>query len=195
MIFQTRSKEIERWEVESGELISLMNPETGAMTSTSERVTYLASSPVLNGALAAVFNGRTLVSTTPDGVITTLIAHPFGVSSGQREEFYQADFTPDGRQLVVAAEIVALSKGPFDMVNERTVAAEAEVWDIAFHKVMRRCRDASPCYFSQVWQSADGKQVLVLRHPYSRAPLTAAERQGQQLQVSKGAMSLVLYNY
>jgi WD40 repeat protein len=183
--------EVERWDVASGRLVSFASLGAGLPVTSSSRVTCLGYAPA-GGRLAVVLGNRDVGVLETNGDFRMILDQRPGVATATQEEIYQAFFTPDGKELVLVAEILALGPGPFEHTNsEKTIGAEVQFWDVEARAMTRRLRASGLCYLSQAWVSSDGSRVMAVQGFYARAPNYPAERQASRLAPPRMAPAII----
>jgi hypothetical protein len=174
--------EVERWAAESGQVVGFLSLSPNNVGSSS-LVSSLNYAP--DGMrLVAVLNNRDVALVGTNGAVRRL-PNDWTYSPGKAvAEISNASFTPDGTELVLVAEILELSPGPFETPNQRPLRAEVQFWDVATGTMTRRLKTDGPAYFRQAWLSSDGRKLMAVQVTYDRVPRTAAERQGEHLRPS-----------
>lgn len=176
--------EVERWDVADGECRGFVTLQVPGLPPLQNPVAVLNYAPI-GGRLVAVLNGNQwdVTLAEPDGRWRTLLHQtPLGqMQTVPRRVINDAFFTPDGKEVVLVAEKLELGKGPFDMLNAKSVGPEVQLLEAATGAVTRRLEGPIGCFFRQAWVSADGRRLMVLQRSYTMTPRTHAERQSQQL--------------
>jgi hypothetical protein len=90
--------------------------------------------------LVAVLNKRDVASEGTNGAVRRLPNDWTSRPGKTVAEISDAFFTPDGAELVLVAEILELSPGPFETPNQRSLRAEVRFWDLARGAMTRRMK-------------------------------------------------------